>query len=319
MSHKRAGTLALAGAASLLLSASLSGCVAAAIPVLAGGLLARSATNEKEPELPETLAAATVQATADDTDDRAATAREPLGLLSGTASATGTLVVATPGAAPAPDAPAADLAANPFSELSLYALERGIAEGEFAGGDLMASQRVGAVSAVLLDPTDLRARRKPCTSIQRTVLIDLDPGQSTFAPGFAVNASAGSAASLASLREAGIGIAWISGASAAYAGDVRVALKESSMDPEAKDTLLLMRYPGDRKQTRREDLASSSCLIAIAGDDRRDFDELFAYLVNPEAALGLELVIGDGWFLIPDLVLSTEPEDPSTANRKPAP
>ena len=71
--------------------------------------------------------------------------------------------------------------------------------------------------------------------------------------------------------------------------------------PESRDILLLMRYPGDRKQTRREDLARRACLLAIAGDEREDFDELYAYLVNPEAALRLENLIGDGWFLVPPL------------------
>ncbi len=66
-----------------------------------------------------------------------------------------------------------------------------------------------------------------------------------------------------------------------------------------------MRYPGDRKQTRRDDLAKVSCVIAIAGDSRSDFNELFEYLVNPEAALALELLIGQGWFLIPPALTQT--------------
>jgi len=71
-----------------------------------------------------------------------------------------------------------------------------------------------------------------------------------------------------------------------------------------------MRYPGDRKQTRRDDLANVSCVIAIAGDSRTDFNELFEYLVKPEAALALELLIGQGWFLIPQAL--TQPSSQTT-------
>ena len=92
------------------------------------------------------------------------------------------------------------------------------------------------------------------------------------------------------------------------AGDLTAKLKSSGLDPDSADQLLLMRYPGDRKQTRRADLAKVSCIIAIAGDTRKDFDELFEYLVNPEAALALELLIGQGWFLIPPVIAQAEPQ-----------
>ncbi len=311
MSRNRAINMAWAGAAGLCLSASLSGCVAAAIPVLAGGIIARSATDGKSAKRNAAPEAATGTATV------AASVPAPLPAPASTASATGTLMVATPGEAPAPDAPDTDNAGNPFAALARYAQQRGANSANLSGSDLQPSGSARTLSAVLLDPTRLNQRRKPCTNAQRTVLIDLDPGPSTFAPGDDINAPAGAAESLLSLRESEVEIAWISGTSAAYAGDVRVALKESALDPEGKDTLLLMRYPGDRKQTRREDLAASSCLIAIAGDERRDFDELFAYLVNPEAALGLELLIGDGWFLVPDLVAPANSQTPPLANGEP--
>ncbi len=311
MSRHRAINMAWVGAAGLSLSASLSGCVAAAIPVLAGGILVRSATDGKSAEQ------AAVPQTATGTATVAASVPAPLPEPAGTASATGTLVVATPGEAPPPDAPEPGNADDPFAALARYAQQHSANPANLPGSNLYPSGSAHTVSAVLLDPTRLNQSRKPCTNAQRAVLIDLDPGQSTFAPGDDINAHAGAAKSLASVRESGVEIAWISGISAAYAGDVRVALKESALDPDGKDTLLLMRYPSDRKQTRREDLAASSCLIAIAGDERRDFDELFAYLVNPEAALGLELLIGDGWFLVPDLVAPANPRNPLMANGEP--
>ncbi len=227
------------------------------------------------------------------------------------AVATGTLRVSAPAdvSAPQPNAESSEISDNPFAQLARY-VSAGSTPDTPANGEASAP----LISAILLDPTKLSQKRKPCNSSAQTVLIDLDPAQGTFAPGSAINAPAAADTSLARLRERKIEIAWISGASAAYAGDVRVALKESGLDPDGSDALLMMRYPGDRKQTRREDLATTSCVIAIAGDDRRDFDELFAYLVNPEAALGLDLLIGDGWFLIPNLVQSTKSQNPVIAN-----
>jgi hypothetical protein len=152
---------------------------------------------------------------------------------------------------------------------------------------------------MLRDPSALDGKRRECGSAAPTVLIDLDPAGGHLAPGGAVSVPSGLPEGLAELRAAGLDVAWISGASAAEAPDIRIALGATGLDPGGKDRLLLMRYPGDRKQTRREDLAGASCLIAIAGDERRDFDELYDYLVNPEAALALDLLIGDGWFLLP--------------------
>ncbi|NJK31325.1 MAG: hypothetical protein HC927_02305 [Deltaproteobacteria bacterium] len=47
-----------------------------------------------------------------------------------------------------------------------------------------------------------------------------------------------------------------------------------------------------------ENLAATACIIAIAGDERADFDERYRYLRNPRAGAQLDLLIDDGWFLI---------------------
>ncbi len=61
----------------------------------------------------------------------------------------------------------------------------------------------------------------------------------------------------------------------------------------------MMRRKDDRKQTRRKELGETHCVIAIAGDMRGDFDELFLFLKDPASAAPLERLIGAGWFLIP--------------------
>lgn len=173
------------------------------------------------------------------------------------------------------------------------------------------------ISAVLRDPAALDGERAQCAGTTPSVLIDIDPAGSAYSSEQRLTTRPEIIDGLAQLRAAEIDIAWISSASAAYAGDLRVALTSSGLDPEARDALLLMRYPGDRKQTRRNDLAAASCLIAIAGDERADFDELFGYLVNPEAALGLELLIGDGWFLVPSFIASDATSPTLAAKEEP--
>jgi hypothetical protein len=39
-------------------------------------------------------------------------------------------------------------------------------------------------------------------------------------------------------------------------------------------------------------------VLAIAGDGREDFDDLYLHLRNSAAALQLESLLGQGWFLI---------------------
>jgi len=126
-----------------------------------------------------------------------------------------------------------------------------------------------------------------------------DIGPSTFAPGNAIQPSPGLAEGLARLREADIVVLWLSQADANRVREVADALLLSGLDPAGRDPLLLMRNAEDRKQTLRQEANLDVCVIAIAGDQRADFDELFDYLRNPDNALRLEGMIGSGWFIAP--------------------
>lgn len=281
-------SLALRAAVLLAIGSSVSGCVAAAIPLVAGAAVARTATDGEEPG----------------DEERALAARQ--------ASEAARMELSNLAAAPPPAAvqdarPASmpnELADNDaYDELIRYAVEQ--------RRDV--SDTKPLQSAILADPTTLREKRAPCVADIPTVLIDLDPFGSRFDLDTDGRASPNFVRGLAQLRQEDIAIAWISIHSAADADRVRAALKASGLDPASEDQLILMRYPGDRKQTRRRDLASASCIIAIAGDNRSDFDELFDYLVKPESALALELLIGQGWFLIPPaLTPSNTPTTHST-------
>ena len=156
-------------------------------------------------------------------------------------------------------------------------------------------------SALLADPASLRPEKRQCRGSLPAVLVDLDPADQAVP----LDAAAGSQALakvLADLRAQGIAVFWITSRGPAEAGSVRSALLNSRLDPQGRDGLVLMRYPGESKQERRQDLGDTICLLAIAGSERSDFDELYDYLRDDGAALPLEVMFGDGWFLIPQPV-----------------
>lgn len=152
---------------------------------------------------------------------------------------------------------------------------------------------------MLSDPIELDGKRRSCAAGEQPVaLIDLDPRGEIFTPPARPDKQPSLALGLAVLREAGVVIAWLSDLPVDESGALRTALEQSGLDPRGVDIISLRSDADDRKQLRKDNLAANSCIIAIAGDERPDFDERFKYLRNPEAGAGLEPVIGDGWFLI---------------------
>ena len=173
------------------------------------------------------------------------------------------------------------------------------ARGVQSGADL--------ASAMLSDPIALDGKRRRCTTGEQLVaLIDLDPAGGVFAPPANPAKQSGLALGLAVLRQAGVEIAWLSDLPVNQSGLVRSALEKAGLDPRGQDIISLRRDENDGKQQRKENLAGITCIVAIAGDERPDFDERYKYLRNPEAGAGLEPVIGDGWFLISSLFAEAE-------------
>lgn len=169
------------------------------------------------------------------------------------------------------------------------------ARGAQRGADLL--------SAVLSDPVALDGKRRRCVvGEQMVALIDLDPAGGTFSPPANPVRQPGLALGLAVLREAGVEIAWFSDLPVNQSGALRAALERAGLDPRGQDIISLSRDEGDTKQQRKDNLAGITCIIAIAGDERPDFDMRFKYLRSPEAGAGLEPLIGDGWFLIQPLL-----------------
>lgn len=277
----------------LLAGSSLSGCVAAAIPALAGaGVLGtridgndasegRAESQAKAAEVVEAVAAVP------------APAPKPQPAAVPTAVTVAAPIVTAPSAAyPDPDRPLKPEQMN-FARFVRYG--QASAVGARSGASLN--------SAMLSDPVALDGKRRRCSPGEQLVaLIDLDPAGGLFAPPAKPVQQPGLALGLAVLREAGVEIAWLSDLSTTQSGQLRTALEQSGLDPRGEDIISLRRDEADNKAQRLESLAAITCIIAIAGDERPDFDIRYKYLRSPEAGAGLETLIGDGWFLIAPLL-----------------
>lgn len=157
-------------------------------------------------------------------------------------------------------------------------------------------------SAILADSSRLSSETRACSIHPAAVLIDLDPLGELLDVDRPLAADPSFAMGLAQLRRDGIEIGWVSGRTADRAGAIRKALAAAGLDPEGRDQLVLLRFPEERKQTRRDDFAKAHCVVAIAGDERADFDELFTYLRDPATATQVDALIGQRWFFIPSPV-----------------
>ncbi|WP_181443675.1 hypothetical protein [Porphyrobacter sp. YT40] len=218
----------------------------------------------------------------------------PAGAVAAPAAATAAAPVAVPPMAAYPD-PARPLTPEQSSFARFVRYGQASALGGKRGADLP--------SAILSDPVALDGQRRRCSPGEQPVaVIDLDPAGGVFSPPVSPAPQPGLALGLAVLREAGVEIAWLSDMPTTQSGALRVALEKSGLDPRGEDIISLRRDGADTKDQRRESLAAITCIIAIAGDERPDFDTRFKYLRSPEAGAGLEPLIGDGWFLIAPLL-----------------
>lgn len=292
----------------LLASSALSGCVAVAIPVLAGGaMLTRGGLLEPEAAPSEPQSAAPGAAPA-----APAPAPAP-------ENASPTASVPTPDAMPSPVAGAPAIPNLPLAALQLTTFDPAFAgfasfAVQAAASAKVATTEAPVLSALLADPVALDGERAPCEpDAQPAVVIDLDPADASFAPSATpAKPMPEHAAALAEMRAAGIAVAWISQSPVTQTGVIRTALEQAGLDPRGQDVLMLASNDDDRKQVLREALAANSCILAIAGDERFDFDERFRYLRNPAAGAGLEMLIGNTWFIVRNIFPAPSSTGPST-------
>ena len=258
--------------AALTLVPLLGGCIAmAALPVLAGGAMIGSGNAKIRAATPRPAREA---AGVGVTPPGEATAGTGITL-------TGLTELPRPSPSGAANNPA------PWSQFFDFALAK--------------ASRRGETRSVLLEPgTSLALPRfAKCSAETPAVLIDLDPDTRPFVPEAASAPSPALVEGLARLREAGVAVVWISALPASYVSGVGEVLRASGLDPEGRDPLLLARTRDDRKQVLREDAARDVCVVALAGDRKADFDELFDYLRDPTSAVGLDSLLGEGWFIVP--------------------
>lgn len=100
-------------------------------------------------------------------------------------------------------------------------------------------------------------------------------------------------------RAQGLAVLWTSVQAENRDDDVRRLLAASGLDPARADLLLLIRDPAETKTDRRKAAARDYCIKAIVGDRRGDFDELLNYLRDPAAPTPFDPLFGKGWFDLP--------------------
>ena len=152
-------------------------------------------------------------------------------------------------------------------------------------------------SAILRAPSDLRAIRSDCGPLPTAVFVDLDPGRGSFDPLAPGQGDPALGAALTELRQRDIRVVWFSRLGANFAAAARAALADGGLDPAGQDELVLMTDIGERKQSLRDEVAKRLCPVAMLGDERADFDELYLFLKDPDTALALDVMIDQGWFL----------------------
>lgn len=258
--------------AALLLAGLLpmtSGCVAAMMPLYAGAALVKTQTGRGDPK----AAASKVASAADRSDLK--------------------IVQTSLTALPPPDTPPPGN--PPVRAFQTYALS----QAELPPG-------VGKrTSAIVPTASELRADRAECGALPAAVFVDLDPGRGTFDPLAPGEADPALGPALAALRERGVRVVWFSRLGANFAGAARTALAQGGLDSAGADELMLMRDIDERKQSARDAVAKRVCPIAMLGDERADFDELYLYLKDPAAAVALDTMMGRGWFLASPFVRSS--------------
>lgn len=275
-------------AALLLLAGALplSGCVAVVIPIAAAGLIgkkqidaAKKRTRQAEVTLEDVpLLQLPVQPKSIEVpaiEEAATTGTAPKPLQDGGLSAVDRL--------------AGSNIKNAYVPFARYALDQ--ASIRERGEAVRSAVLVEQVS--LLKPDTLY-----CGNLPMAVLIDID-----IAPGtpseIEIEPQNGFGPLLQILRESSIRVMWTGDMTASAAAPILAALRKGD-DPALRDEdIVLLRDKNSRKQEQKWQLARSNCVVAIAGDSKADFDELYLYLRNPDYAIRLESFMGRGWFDLP--------------------
>ncbi len=283
--------------AALMLPLLSGGCVAAVLPLAAAGAMAMQKTGGGKNAL-------TVSASAD--IPPTVTQAEPAELTAGEAVAAAEFGELPSGASykvleltelPAPTGArqrAAPAAYKNYSGFTDYVMDQILL-------DVSESSRA---SAILKDPSKLNGEVQDCYGQPVAVLIDIDPEDDVFDTTARSFIDPGLREALRELSANSAAVLWISDLSPNFADEVVAAIKRAGFAEVAENSLLLGAGEDGRKQALREQAAMRYCIVAIAGDEQGDFDEAYLYLRDPNAAIGLDRLYDNGWFLAPTPFIS---------------
>jgi hypothetical protein len=288
----------------------LSGCVAALLPLAALGTMGKKQIDRGEAkrelvavgaiDLAMPVGTVTIGPDSDIADALPMTAKK----FAGQGGGTGIVVDGDAADDIAPFFQSADPDSSPYANFAAYALKQSarLAEGE------------GVRSVVLVPRVDIfNPETMDCEHKPLAVVIDLDDVTGRdWIKAETLYRQNGLIEVLNSLRAAEISVIWLSEQPAAASALISAILNEAGFtQTESDDFLFLDRGAEDRKQVRRWDAARNYCIVAMAGDDRADFDELYDYLRDPDGAITLNNMFNNGWFLTPPpFVEATEAAKP---------
>jgi hypothetical protein len=277
----------------------LQGCAAALVPVAAGGVLIKTRVD---------AAKRTRKAEASMED-----APKPVVIVGNgsNGSAQGDPITAPNIDAPVVEQPADDLAALPIPEIpgmpkQVNSVQVSLSEHpyrDFARYALAAADKREAAisirSAVLTQQVSLADPKTiPCDYKPLAVIFDLDTKAARIDPEQAPKATL--AEMTDALRQRGIKLIWLTDKNQSALPEFLGPLRSGQIPAIKSDDLISYgANKGKRKQERRWKLAQDYCIIAVAGDAKSDFDELYDYLRNPEYAIRLDAFWDRGWFVLP--------------------
>lgn len=268
-----------------LAATQLSGCVAAAIAPLAatGALGAKAVKGKKKPD------PAKPAPTPEVTVGQGVSATPPL---LAPAPEVPEPAAAAPQLEPAAPQVADDSSYDPYGAMTAYVLAQ-----------VEAARPGKARTSALLDQRSLVEipKMSACADQRGAVLIDLDPGDKALDLDDPPSPVPGLAQHLRRIRGTGTAVVWIASLPDSDAKRLGTILKATGLDPLGIDQVMLLHSRETRKQQILDRADEDWCVLAIAGDRKADFDEVFDYLRNPDGpvAIALEQFIGAGWFLAP--------------------
>jgi hypothetical protein len=296
----------------IAVAACLQGCAAALIPVAAGGMLVKSRIDganrarQAEASVGNTPPPIVIVGDANDPKMTAEIPAQPAiasaadnvpeERMANNEVVTETALEVLPiPELPSPETPISNLPTStklpdhPYADFVKYALEQ---------ADKRDAREIGR-SAILVEKVSLAFPKMiECSIRPLAVIIDVDANGNTTWDTKSYAASLAEVAEL--LRARDIRLIWFTDGTQNELPEILGPLRSGAFPAVKSDDLISFgAKKGKRKQERRWKLADNYCVVAVAGDTKSDFDELYDYLRDQSFAIRLDAFWNRGWFLLP--------------------